>query len=252
MNIILCPFIGNNNEKNLDYKQSFGEIIKQYSFLKANEDGRNDVSEVIEVDDIDSLGEYVKDHSVLLGTDNRFTANAFRHFIANTKKDSGGGSSSMNNNNNNNGNAGLLSFDSDCSCLELVKTGILSHNNIIFAATRSLSKEDSDYIKQQKINYFSMKKLFEFGIDEATDTIMELCREFSALYISIDISCVDSAFASSTLKHDIGGLSSRELIYMIQRLKLLKNLKVVDIVGFSKEIDANTARLAAKIIKELS
>ena len=249
MNIVIVPFIGNNNEKNLDYKQSFSEIIKQYSFLKTNEDGRNDVSEVIEVDDFDSIGEYVKDHSVFVGTDNRFTANAFKHFLA---KNSNDAKNNIPINFNNNGNAGLLSFDSDCSCLELVKTGILSPNNIIFAATRAWSREDADYIKQQKINYFSMKKIFEFGIDEATDTIMELAREFSALYISIDISCVDPAFAACTIKHDSGGLTSRELIYMIQRLKLLKNLKVVDIVGFSQEIDANTARLAAKIIKELS
>ena len=128
MNIILAPFTGNMPDKSLDYRQSFNGIIKQYSLLKANEEGRNDVFEVTEADSIEALGEYVKNHSVLLGTGDYFTLKAFRHFLAK------------------NPGAGLLSLDSGCSCLELVKTGALSHDKLIFAATMSCGREDVDYI----------------------------------------------------------------------------------------------------------
>lgn len=238
MKIILVPFVGNSSEKNIDYKISFNEIAKQYSLLKANEDGKSDFSEIIEVDDIDKLSEYVKDHSVLIGADNKLTIAAFKHFIANSL--------------NAGTNVGLISFDARCSSLELVKIGTINPNEIIFIGTRSWSKEEVEYIRGKKINYFNMKKLFEFGIDEATDTIMEFAREFTALYASIDISCMDPAYVNGAAKQEPGGLSSRELIYMLQRLKLLKNLKIVDITGFSEERDEKTIKLAAKIMKELS
>ncbi|MBI2136083.1 arginase family protein [Candidatus Woesearchaeota archaeon] len=239
MNIISVPISGVS--LSFEYKAIFTEIIKQYSLLGANEDGRNDVAEIREVDDANEIKDYVKDHTVFLFGDESFTAQAFRTFAAKYP------------------NAGLLRFDSNfSSLLQLVRNStqistspIIKPNQIIFAATRAWNREEADYIRTQKINHFGMKKLFELGIDEATDTLMETARNYSALYISIDISCLDPAFVTSE-KKEPGGLTTRELLYMQQRLKLLKNLKIVDIVGFTPERDMATAKIAAKIMKELS
>ena len=231
MNIISVPISGIS--LSFEYKALFTEIIKQYSLLGANEDGRNDVAEIKEVDDANEIKDHVKDHTVFLFGDASFTGQAFRTFAAKYP------------------NAGLLRFDANFAILSLVKNNMIKPNQLIFAATRAWTREDADYVRAQKINHFSMKKILEVGIDEATDTLMEAARNFGALYISIDISCLDPAFADSE-KREPAGLSARELIYMLQRLKLLKNLKMVDITGFSKEKDEETVRLAAKIMKELS
>ena len=234
MNIISVPISGAS--LSFEYKAIFTEIIKQYSLLGANEDGRNDIAEIGEVDDANEIKDYVKDHTVFLFGDESFTAQAFRTFAAKYP------------------NAGLLRFDSNFSLLQLVRNPItpaIKPNQIIFAATRAWNREEADYIRTQKVNHFSMKKLFELGIDEATDTLMETARNFGALYLSIDISCLDPAFADSE-KKEPGGLTTRELLYMLQRLKLLKNLKIADITGFAGEKDDKTIKLAAKIIKELS
>jgi len=234
MNIISVPISGIS--LSFEYKTLFTEVIKQYSLLGANENGRNDVAEIREVNDVNEIKENVKDHTIFLFGDASFTRQAFRTFM--TKYP----------------NAGLLRFDTDFAMLSLIKNNTnnqIKPNQIIFAATRAWTREEIDYIRAQMVNHFSMKKLFELGIDEATDTLMETARNFGALYISIDISCLDPAFVKSE-KKEPGGLSSRELIYMLQRLKLLKNLKVVDISGFSEEKDEKTIKLAAKIIKELS
>ncbi len=234
MNIISVPISGAS--LSFEYKTIFTEIIKQYSLLGANEDGRNDIAEIREVDDASEIKDYVKDHTIFLLDDSSFTGQVFRTFM--TKYS----------------NAGLLRFDADYSLLQLVRnsiTPVIKPNQIIFAATRTWNREEADYVRTQKVNHFSMKKLFELGIDEATDTLMESARNYGALYISIGISCLDPAFVNSE-KKEPGGLTTRELLYMLQRLKLLKNLKMADITGFSEERDANTAKLVAKIIKELS
>lgn len=252
MNIISIPISGSS--LSFEYKAIFTEIIKQHSLLGSNEDGRNDVAEIREVEAANEIIEHVKDHALFLLAQPSFTGQIFRQFMIRYP------------------NAGLLRLDSDFSSLQLVRnninevtsavkpntsitnpnTYVIRPNQLMFAATRAWNREEADYIRAQKINHFSMKKLFELGISESTDTIMEYARNFTALYISIDISCVDPAYVNGAAKQEPGGLSSRELIYMLQRLKLLKNLKIVDITGFSEEKDEKTIKLAAKIMKELS
>ncbi len=232
MNIISIPISGAS--LSFEYKAIFAEIIRQHSLLGVNEDGRNDAAELREVEDVNEINEHVKDHTVFLLAQPSFTGQIFKTFMQKYP------------------NAGLLRFDSDFLLLNLIKTNLIKPNQIIFAATRAWNREEADFIRAQKINHFSMKKLFELGIAESTDTMMESARNFSALYISIDVSCLDPAYVNGAAKQEPGGLSSRELIYVLQRLKLLKNLKIVDITGFSDEKDEKTIKLAAKIIKELS
>ena len=97
-----------------------------------------------------------------------------------------------------------------------------------------------------------MKNLF-LNIDNACDSVMEICRQFNELYLSIDIDVLDPSFAPGTGYLEPGGLSTRELIYFIQRIKLLKNLKRIDLTEVNPEKDINdiTVKNAAKIISEL-
>jgi len=83
---------------------------------------------------------------------------------------------------------------------------------------------------------------------------METARGWGAFYLSIDIDVIDPAFAPGTGFREPGGLTSREMIYFIQRLKRLKNLKMTDIteVNPSKDSADLTVKLAAKLVKELA
>ena len=98
-----------------------------------------------------------------------------------------------------------------------------------------------------------MKNISMEGIRNICDAVMESAKDFDGLYISIDIDSVDPAFAPGTGYPEPAGLSSRELLYFIHRLKKLKNLKAVDIVEVNPEKDLNdiTSRLAAKLCVEL-
>ena len=73
------------------------------------------------------------------------------------------------------------------------------------------------------------------------------------LYVSIDISVLDPAFAPAAELKEPGGFTGRELIHIVQRISKIKNLKAIDIVEINEQEDKNktTIKMGAKILSEL-
>ena len=92
-------------------------------------------------------------------------------------------------------------------------------------------------------------------LQDTCDTIMEFSNG-KELYVSLDIDVVDPSFAPATGYPEPGGLTSREFIYLVQRINKMKNLKAIDLVEINAEKDKEkyngiTIKLGAKIIGEL-
>jgi len=70
-------------------------------------------------------------------------------------------------------------------------------------------------------------------------------------YISIDMDCLDPAYAPGVSHHEPGGMSTRKVLEIIQNLN--GNLVGADIVEFNPQRDINgmTGMVAAKLLKEL-
>ena len=88
------------------------------------------------------------------------------------------------------------------------------------------------------------------GADEA-DAI-PYARLTGPLYVSIDLDGLDPAFAPGVSHPEPGGLSTRDVIAMIKRLKTAPI--GADIVELNPEKDVNllTAHVAARLVKELA
>lgn len=72
------------------------------------------------------------------------------------------------------------------------------------------------------------------------------------IYISIDLDSLDPAFAPGVSHHEPGGLSSRELVCVLHRLR--GPIIGADIVEYNptRDINGMTAVVAAKLVKELA
>lgn len=138
--------------------------------------------------------------------------------------------------------------------IAIVKEKLVKSQNIILVGIRNWHANEIKFLKDNKIKYFNMKEISFEGIHNVCDAVMAAAKDFGALYVSIDIDVVDPAFAPGTGWREPGGLTSRELLYFLQRLKLLKNLKALDLVEINPGKDSNelTTRLGAKIVVELS
>jgi len=123
--------------------------------------------------------------------------------------------------------------------------------NILLVGVRNSDIAESDFLREKNIRLISMNQLLENIVD-----MCEIIMEFSdkkELYLSLDIDIVDPAFAIGTGYKESGGLTSREFIYLIQRINKIKNLRAVDLVEINplKDKDNLTVKLGAKILAEL-
>jgi len=125
--------------------------------------------------------------------------------------------------------------------------------NILLVGVRNSHPLETKYLKEKGIRIISMNRL-EGDIENACDSIMEFSNG-KELYVSLDIDVVDPAFAPSTAFPEAGGLTSRQIIYLIQRLNKVKGLRAVDIVEINEEKDKQnnniTIKLGAKLLAEL-
>ena len=161
----------------------------------------------------------------------------------------------------------LIVFDAHPDCMEPVDKDFPSHEewlrqlieegfpteNILLVGTRNADPEESNFLREKGIRNISLNNFLD-DIENACDTIMEFSSG-KELYLSIDIDVIDPAFAPATGYKEPGGLTSRQFIYLIQRLNKIKNLKAVDLVEINPEkdkgFDSITTKLGAKILAEL-
>jgi agmatinase len=94
-----------------------------------------------------------------------------------------------------------------------------------------------------------------FGVEVITmqDRALEMTLEFDGpLYLSLDMDVLDPAYAPGVSHHEPGGLSTRDVLTLIQRLRA--PLVGADIVELNPQRDplGITAMAAAKFLKEIA
>ncbi len=157
----------------------------------------------------------------------------------------------------------LIIFDAHPDCMEpmkfptheewlrcLVESGFPAEN-ILLVGVRNSWKDEIMFLKKHNIKIISMNQLLE-DLQDTCDCIMEFASG-KELYVSVDIDVIDPAFAPATGYCEPGGLTSRQFIYLIQRINKIKNLRALDIVEINPEKDKDglTVKLGAKILSEL-
>ncbi len=150
---------------------------------------------------------------------------------------------------------GIVIFDAHVGALplDLSHDSFLRHlidiipaERILLVGTRDLTLEETAFLKQHKLRSFSMQSMTMESMSAACDGIMEIAKEWSVSYVSISLDVLDPAFAKVS-KPSPGGLTTRELLYFVQRLRMLRNFLAADVVDteFSPE-------LSSKLLSELA
>ena len=127
--------------------------------------------------------------------------------------------------------------------------------NVLIVGARNNDKKEIEYIKQKRIKMMSINQL-RVDLHESCDSIMEFANGIDKeVYLSVDIDILDPAFAPATGYKEPGGLTTRELLYILQRINKLKNLRALDIVEINEQLDKEkysrmTTKIGAKILSE--
>ena len=131
----------------------------------------------------------------------------------------------------------------------LIESGFPSENVLLVGARNSDTKE-LEFLSKNRIRNIGLNQLLT-NLEDICDTIMEFSSG-KELYLSLDIDVVDPAFAPATGYIEPGGLTSRQFLYLVQRMNKIKNLKAIDLVEINPEKPGNeiTIKLGAKILSE--
>lgn len=134
----------------------------------------------------------------------------------------------------------------------LVNERIVSPFNIIIVGARCIQSDEAVFIKEKNIRVIGMKSFHENGEEDILDAVMETARQWKNVYVSVDMDVVDPAFAPGVDSAETGGMTSREIISAVQRIRNMRNVIGLDVAEIYDEKDSNkmTAKLAAKLIGE--
>jgi len=126
----------------------------------------------------------------------------------------------------------------------------IEYKNSMLIGTRAAEFEELENARRVGLEIVTPMDFVELGLLKLADKVVARAGG-TKRYISIDLDCVDPAFAPGVSLPSVGGLSSIDLIYLVKRA-IDFGIVGIDIVELSPDFDINhiTANLAARIISE--
>lgn len=110
--------------------------------------------------------------------------------------------------------------------------------DLVLVGIHQWIKEGVLFVKKNNIQHFDMKDIAMEGKEAMCDAVMAAAKDWKACCLLIDMDVVDS-------EEMPGGMTARELLYFVQRMKKLKNIVGAGIIGKNDD-------LAAKLLLELA
>ena len=128
----------------------------------------------------------------------------------------------------------------------LIEQKIVQPKNILLIGVRNADEIEQKYIEKKKINTCSIE-----NIPELIAIIQKFCTE--DIYLSIDIDVIDPKEAPGTGYPEQNGITIKNLLIVLKKLKETSKLKMIDLVEVNPKQDINdkTSILGAKIVSEL-
>ncbi|MBX3036489.1 MAG: agmatinase [Anaerolineales bacterium] len=128
--------------------------------------------------------------------------------------------------------------------------GIEPHD-VCMVGLRSWEDQEIDLIENGGIHVYTAADVAERGMKNVADSVYNILNDCDAVHISLDIDCLDPAYAPGTGIPEFGGLSSRDVLTLIKGTQGL-SLVGLDVVEVAPPLDPSEATVFAglKIIME--
>ncbi len=132
-----------------------------------------------------------------------------------------------------------------------IEEGLIRENSFLQVGLRGqlYSENDFDFARKHKVHMITAEEFHAGGIKTFRDKLAAFRGK--PVYVTLDIDCVDPAFAPGTGTPQVGGFSSAQIVELV---RALRGLKIVgcDLVEVSPPYDngAITSLLAANLLYE--
>jgi len=160
-------------------------------------------------------------------------------------------------------NVGVVNFDAHMDLRDEFLGEKLSHatfmrrlsenigsDHIMEVGIRAFSKPELDFVKKSKLEIVTPQDLRKDGLVKTGNRISAFLSKFSHAYVTVDIDVLDPAFAPGVGNPEPDGLSTDELLTLIQA-SMVGNIRALDLVEVCPALDSGqTAAVGAKVIFE--
>ena len=122
---------------------------------------------------------------------------------------------------------------------------------VCMVGLRSWEDQEIDLIENGGLNVYTAEDVAKHGMSRTAQSVRSKLSDCDAVHISLDIDCLDPAFAPGTGIPDAGGLSTRDVITLLKELQG-SPLVGLDLVEVAPPLDPSEATIfaALKIIME--
>lgn len=118
--------------------------------------------------------------------------------------------------------------------------------DVCLVGLRSWEDQEIDLIESGGLKVFTAADVAERGMKDVARQVHQILAKCDAVHISLDIDCLDPAFAPGTGIPEAGGLTSREVITLIKSLQGLP-LVGLDVVEVAPPLDPSEATIFAAL-----
>ncbi len=156
----------------------------------------------------------------------------------------------------------VIAFDAHTGCdndsrldnswlRKLIKNSF-NPSSIILIGTRSYGEDEKNFLKTKGILSIDMNLLRE-DITGICDLVMERARASTSFFVGIDCDVIDPGFAPGVNVIEPGGMSSRDMLYFLARLRLVSSYRGGAMLSINPLKDYNelTCKLGARILAEM-
>ena len=130
---------------------------------------------------------------------------------------------------------------------------VTSTDNLYFVGIRSIEPDEYKFKEKNHINVQNAFNCHKYGMEKVAEDVVAKMSKFSKVYITLDIDCLDPAFAAGTGTPQFGGLYSRQVLELLDILFNKLNIIAFDVVEVAPELDPSLTSMfaARRIITEI-
>ena len=130
----------------------------------------------------------------------------------------------------------------------------VSPSHYTFIGIRSYVEDEIHYLNNHPdLIVHSARDIYQKGIQAVAEAVVQQLQHLDHIYLSLDIDCLDPAFAPGTGTLEAGGLQTRELLECLRILFAELPINAMDIVEVAPPLDTSdiTTIAALKVIYEM-
>jgi agmatinase len=126
-----------------------------------------------------------------------------------------------------------------------LESGLVARD-VCLVGLRSWEEQEIELIENGGLNVYTAAEVAERGIKAVAADVRRVLSQCEAIQLSVDIDCLDPAFAPGTGIPDSGGLSPRDVITVLKSLQGLP-LVGLDLVEVAPPLDPSEATVFAAL-----